>query len=88
MATAKFVTDSGNESQVGVPASTENDAAPLSIYQIISKVSEEAGALAPESKGGVPFAFRGIDGTVAHLSPVLRKYGVVVVPTVIEHKVS
>lgn len=60
----------------------------LSIYQAISKISEEAGALAPESKGGVPFAFRGIDGTVAHLAPFLLKYGVITVPKVIDHKVS
>lgn len=60
----------------------------LNIYQILDRVSQEAGALAPESKGGVPFAFRGIDGTVAHLSPPLRKYGVVVVPRVIQHDVS
>lgn len=58
------------------------------IYQIISAISEEAGALAPEKNGGVPFAFRGIDGTVAHLSPYLRKYGVVAVPTVLEHVVT
>lgn len=56
----------------------------LNIYQIIDRISAEAGALAPESKGGVPFAFRGIDGTVAHLSPFLRKYGVVVVPSVVQ----
>lgn len=60
----------------------------LNIYQIIDRISSEAGALAPEAKGGVPFAFRGIDGTVAHLSPFLRKYGVVVVPTVIQKEVT
>lgn len=60
----------------------------LNIYQILDRISNEAGALAPEAKGGVPFAFRGIDGTVAHLSPLLRKYGVVVVPTVTQKAVS
>ncbi len=54
------------------------------IYELISTISKEAGALAPESKGGVPFAFRGIDGTVAHLAPLLQKYGVVTVPVVHE----
>lgn len=49
---------------------------PLNIYQRINAISEEAGALAPEAKGGVPFAFRGIDGTVAHLTPFMHKYGV------------
>lgn len=57
------------------------------IYELINLISQEAGALAPESKGGVPFAFRGIDGTVAHLSPFMRKYGVIVVPSVQDRNV-
>lgn len=60
----------------------------LNIYQIISKIGEEAGALAPEKTGGVPFAFRGVDGTVAHLVPHLRKYGVITVPEVIDQRVT
>lgn len=56
----------------------------LNIVQLISLISKEAGALAPEAKGGVPFPFRGIDGTINHLSPYLQKYGVVVVPRVIK----
>lgn len=60
----------------------------MNIYQIIAAVGSEAGALAPESKGGVPFAFRGVDGTVAHLVPHLRKYGVITVPEVLEQKVT
>lgn len=58
------------------------------IYQIISKIGEEAGALAPEKTGGVPFAFRGVDGTVAHLVPHLRKYGVITVPEVVSQNVT
>ena len=54
----------------------------LNIFQRINAISLEAGALAPESKGGVPFAFRGIDGTVAHLTPFLHKYGVFAAPKV------
>lgn len=57
---------------------------PLNIYQLISIISNEAGALAPEKNGGVPFAFRGVDAVVSHVSPLLRKYGVIVVPEVIE----
>lgn len=60
----------------------------MNIYQRIAAISREAGALAPESKGGVPFAFRGIDGTVAHLDPFLNKYEVIVVPELMEHTVS
>ena len=59
----------------------------LNIFQRINAISLEAGALAPESKGGVPFAFRGIDGTVAHLTPFLHKYGVFAAPKVLEAKV-
>lgn len=58
------------------------------IFQIIAKVGEEAGALAPEKTGGVPFAFRGIDAVIAHLVPHLRKYGVITVPEVIEQRVT
>lgn len=60
----------------------------MNIYQIISKIGQEAGALAPEKTGGVPFAFRGVDGTVAHLVPHLRKYGVITVPEVIDQQVT
>lgn len=60
----------------------------LSIYERINLISQEAGALAPESKNGVPFAFRGIDGTVAHLTPLLHKYGVFNTSKVISHLVT
>lgn len=60
----------------------------LNIYERIAAISKEAGALAPESKGGVPFAFRGIDGTVAHLTPFLEKYGVFLAPTILDKTVS
>lgn len=54
----------------------------LNIWQILNKISEEAGALAPEKTSGIPFAFRGISQVLDHLSPLLKKYGVVVVPGV------
>lgn len=60
----------------------------LNIFQRINAISQEAGALAPESKGGVPFAFRGIDGTVAHLTPFLHKYGVFAAPKVLAATVT
>lgn len=58
------------------------------IFQLVSKISAEAGALAPISSPGLKFAFRGVDGTVNHLSPFLRKYGVIVVPNVLVHTVT
>jgi hypothetical protein len=54
------------------------------IYEILNAISDEAGALAPESKGGVPFAFRGVDAVVSHLSPKLKEHGVVIVPEVLD----
>lgn len=60
----------------------------LNIYQRINLISQEAGALAPEAKGGVPFAFRGIDGTVAHLTPFLHKYGVFNTSKVLSHIIT
>lgn len=60
----------------------------LNLYQRIARIAKEAGALAPESKGGVPFAFRGVDGTVAHLTPFLHKYEVIVYPSAINHIVT
>lgn len=49
---------------------------PSTIFEIISAIGKEAGALAPSKAGGVPFAFRGIDAVVAHLADKLDKYGV------------
>ena len=66
----------------------EPEAPPMNIIQCIAAISQEAGALAPESKQGVPFPFRGVDGTVNHLAAHMNKYGVVALPTVLEHKVS
>jgi len=62
--------------------------APANIYQLISKISSEAGALEPTSKAGLPFPFRGVDGVVNHLSTLMQKYGVIVVPEVMEHVVT
>jgi hypothetical protein len=56
---------------------------PKNIYQLISLISAEAGALEPTTKQGVPFPFRGVDGVVNHLSPILRKHGVITVPEVL-----
>jgi hypothetical protein len=77
-----------NPDPVAEDAAVEAPSADLNIYQRINLISQEAGALAPEAKGGVPFAFRGIDGTVAHLSSLLHKYGVIVVPTTIQEDVQ
>lgn len=56
----------------------------MNIFQRIVAIRREVGALAPQSKGGVPFPFRGIDGTVNHLAAALNKYEIVVVPSVVQ----
>lgn len=74
------------EAKAKAPAKKAEEA--LNIYQRINAISKEAGALAPEAKGGVPFAFRGIDGTVAHLTPFMHKYGVFNTSQVLSHVVT
>ena len=51
---------------------------PTSIGAIISRISEEAGALhkSRAAGGGVPFEFRGIDAVINHLAPHMDKYGI------------
>lgn len=46
------------------------------VIQRILDIADEVGVLTPEKSGGVPFAFRGIDATVAKLTPLLNKHGV------------
>lgn len=88
--TATKRTTAAKKAEEAVEEPTETDAVPadLTIFERINLISKEAGALAPESKGGVPFAFRGIDGTVAHLSYFLNKYGVFAAPKVASHEVT
>lgn len=46
------------------------------IVQRILDIAREVGVLEPERSGGVPFPFRGVDATVAKLTPLLNKHGV------------
>jgi hypothetical protein len=83
MAVAKKATEPEVEAPVEVVPES------LNIYQRISLISKEAGALEAKKGGsGVPFPFRGIDSTINHLSPYLQKYGVIFVPTVVQHQVE
>jgi hypothetical protein len=61
---------------------------PTDIVALISKIRGQAGALAPAEKSGVPFPFRGIDGTVNHLAPFLTEHGIITVPEVLEAEVT
>jgi hypothetical protein len=52
------------------------------VVQRLLDIANEVGVLEPQSApgGGIKFKYRGIDSTVAHLSPLLNKHGVIVVP--------
>ncbi len=67
-------------------ATTEVD--DRTIVQRMLDVAKEVGVLEPSKSGGVPFAFRGVDATVAHLTPMLNKHGVLVVPHLLSHLVT
>lgn len=58
------------------------------IIKLLNEVSIKVGALAPENNGGVPFKFRGVDATVAHLAPAMKEAGIVVIPEVLDRQVS
>lgn len=55
------------------------------VVERIIAIAEEVGVLEPTKSGGVPFAFRGVDAVVASLTPHLKKHGVIVVPTEVNH---
>lgn len=50
------------------------------VIERILDIAAEVGVLEPEKAGGVPFAFRGIDATVAKLTPLLNRHGVFFAP--------
>lgn len=60
------------------------------IYQLISKISEEAGHLeaTKDPASGLKFAFRGVNAVVNHFAPLLRKHGVITVPEVLDRTTS
>ena len=57
------------------------------IYTLINDVKKKVGPLAPKKTAGVPFPFRGIDGTVNHVASAVNEAGIVIVPRVLEHEV-
>jgi|SRR5690606_4808559 len=58
------------------------------IISLITEVKKKAGALSASRSDGVPFPFRGIDGTVNHLAKHVEDAGIVIVPNVLSHDVS
>lgn len=71
------------------PAATAHPSDGKNIIQILDAISNDAGALEKEKGGsGVPFPYRGIDSTINHLSPLLRKYGVIFTDKVVHKDVT
>jgi ERF superfamily len=58
------------------------------IFELITEVKRKAGALGKEQTSGVPFPFRGIDGTINHLAKHVEDAGIVIVPSVVSHVVT
>lgn len=61
---------------------------PTNIYQILSAISKDAGALVPVYSEGLKFAFRGIQEVTNHLAPHFDNYGVVIIPKVLSSDVE
>ena len=58
----------------------------MNIYQTISAVMNEIGAVGKNSKNATQgFMFRGIDAVMNALAPALQKYKLFIVPEVLEH---
>jgi hypothetical protein len=57
------------------------------VVQRMLDIANEVGILEPQSApgGGIKFRYRGIDSTVAHISPLLNQHKVIVVPTQTNH---
>lgn len=65
-----------------LPVATQK---PLSIYEAIPKIIGEVGAIGKEKKNQQQgFMYRGVDDVMNALSPVIAKYGVFIVPEVLE----
>ena len=61
----------------------------IQIVELLSKVMEDVGAVGKgERNTAQNFNFRGVDAVVNAVSPVLRKYGVVVTPEVVSNEYS
>lgn len=60
------------------------------IFQRINDITRSIGVLEPQKApgGGIAFSYRGVDATVAHLSPLLAEHGVFAAPNVLSHLVT
>lgn len=60
------------------------------VFQRIIDITRNMPVLAPEKApgGGIAFKYRGVDATVAHVTPLLNEHGVFITPSGIEHIVT
>lgn len=56
------------------------------VYQRIVDITRAMDVLEPQRSpgGGISFAYRGVDATVAHVTPLLNEHGVFIYPSAIE----
>jgi len=71
---------------------TETTTNEMTVYERLAKVQEEIGAVGKDGKvrpkqgqKGPAFNYRGIEQLMNALHPILAKYGVIIVPHVLEH---
>lgn len=69
-------------------AKQQQDTEPMGIFAAITKIMAELEPITKERKGPQGWTFRGIDDCYNALHPLLAKYGVFVVPQVVEMKRS
>lgn len=69
-----------------ITATSSEGGKPMNIYESITKIMGELGAVGKTSKNqSQGFMYRGIDAVMNALNPLLAKYKVFVVPEVLEH---
>lgn len=69
------------------PAAKKDD---RTVFQRVIDITRNMTVLEPEKApgGGIAFKYRGVDATVAHVTPLLNEHGVFIAPTDVEHIVS
>ena len=60
------------------------------VFQRVIDITRNMPVLEPEKApgGGIAFKYRGVDATVAHVTPLLNEHGVFITPSGMEHIVT
>lgn len=72
------------------PSAAPASGAPANVIAALARVEGEVGGIEKKhgGDGGIQYAFRGIDAISTIVQPLFAKYGVVVVPNVVEHSIT